>query len=218
MVVEQGHADPLERRVPQYDTADGARQAVWSETFCRALDNVLSHRSWAGERKLLTIAIEYTVICATDDRRPWDTFEAGQDESLCLFLERMFTNNQRKGPVEMDNEVFEDFQEEHGAQEEPWWGRLFTAIETLTQDNRIATREARLSPRDDRPYVVRASDLVCLASVMRVADGVHEPANDSAIPTTPLLRKALQEEGLDMLRAQRMRAARSAPESEDSRN
>lgn len=70
MAVESTIFATGERTAPDMTIFEGAGKFIWLATFCKALTNVLLHPDWLGEPRLLTVAIQYTVICATDDVRP----------------------------------------------------------------------------------------------------------------------------------------------------
>ncbi|KAJ4262941.1 hypothetical protein NW762_006554 [Fusarium torreyae] len=45
--------------------------AVWNQTFCDELSHIITHNVWDGEVASLRAALQYAVICRTDDRRRW---------------------------------------------------------------------------------------------------------------------------------------------------
>ncbi|KAM0548032.1 hypothetical protein ACHAPJ_010090 [Fusarium lateritium] len=45
--------------------------AIWNQTFCDDLSHILTHPVWDGEVEFLQTALQYAVICRTNDRRRW---------------------------------------------------------------------------------------------------------------------------------------------------
>ncbi|KAF4943823.1 hypothetical protein FSARC_14821 [Fusarium sarcochroum] len=45
--------------------------AVWNQTFCDEMSHIITHGIWAGEAASLQAALQYAVICRTEDRRRW---------------------------------------------------------------------------------------------------------------------------------------------------
>ncbi|KAI8714992.1 hypothetical protein NCS52_01005900 [Fusarium sp. LHS14.1] len=44
---------------------------TWSREFCNLLTPLLTHSIWQGSPERLAMALQYSVVCRTDDRRPW---------------------------------------------------------------------------------------------------------------------------------------------------
>ncbi|KAF5529261.1 hypothetical protein FNAPI_13933 [Fusarium napiforme] len=57
--------------VPQKSN-EGASLVIWSEKFCDELSHLITHPIWPrGDIDFFTAALQYAVICRTDDRRRW---------------------------------------------------------------------------------------------------------------------------------------------------
>ncbi|KAJ4206469.1 hypothetical protein NW759_014255 [Fusarium solani] len=55
-----------------YQPLAAASQAgMWSREFCNRLTALIAYPLWRGSPRRLVIALQYAVICRTDDRRPW---------------------------------------------------------------------------------------------------------------------------------------------------
>jgi hypothetical protein len=199
----------LAQEVPDYGNVDDrAASYLWSTSFCKAFGRVLFHPSWAKEPRLLRAAIQYTVICATDDRRPWKPDIPPWDVFLLAFTKKTSENNDGKRPRELHQGVLRDILAQPGSDGVgPWWSRLFVAITNLTADVRGAVRGAggTVFAPDDRPFVVYTSDLECLASAMQRADDRRLSANDTTAPDARLYAKALDAVLLDVLRKDEQR-------------
>ncbi|KAG6055531.1 hypothetical protein E4U17_002924 [Claviceps sp. LM77 group G4] len=68
------------------DQNDQNESPLWSESFCKALHALVVHSFWRGDVRLLVNAIQYAVICRTDDRQPW---EMAMRQSSCLDIESL---------------------------------------------------------------------------------------------------------------------------------
>ncbi|KAL2681353.1 hypothetical protein Neosp_008964 [[Neocosmospora] mangrovei] len=56
----------------RYQPPAAASQAgMWSREFCNRLAVLMAYPLWQGTTRRLVIALQYAVICRTDDRRPW---------------------------------------------------------------------------------------------------------------------------------------------------
>ncbi|RMJ01900.1 hypothetical protein CDV36_015570 [Fusarium kuroshium] len=56
----------------RYQTMPGPSQpGIWSREFCNRLTALIPYSIWHGRPKRLAMALQYAVICRTDDRRPW---------------------------------------------------------------------------------------------------------------------------------------------------
>ncbi|KAG5751212.1 hypothetical protein H9Q72_009343 [Fusarium xylarioides] len=57
--------------VPQKSN-EGASLVIWNQTFCDELSHLITHPIWPrGDIEFFTAALQYAVICRTDDRRRW---------------------------------------------------------------------------------------------------------------------------------------------------
>jgi hypothetical protein len=210
MAVEYDHRPsapeplPLERSVPDYTGADNqAAKCLWSPQFCTALNKIIVHPSWNRDPRLLGLAIQYTIICATDDRRPWQPDCPPWQPFLGPFIEKTSKNNAGVSVSNIHRGVVKDLREQCGEDElGPWWSRLFTTLSNLTAEERRAVRLKGLSlkPQDAKPYVVRTSDLHHLAAALKIVDGETVTGNDSTAPNAELYAEALEAVWLDNLR------------------
>ncbi|KAK3382243.1 hypothetical protein B0T24DRAFT_714360 [Lasiosphaeria ovina] len=132
-----------QRAVPSL-TGPDASDAAWPRAFCRALYQLLLHPAWERQPDLLRIAVQYTVICATDDVRPWLTYCDVYDPFLKRFLHRAG--------------LFSAIEEQ-------------TSESRLAARNAGLT--LRPDGGDRAPYLVRTSDLTHLASAIETADMVY---------------------------------------------
>ncbi|KAG7293526.1 hypothetical protein NEMBOFW57_003578 [Staphylotrichum longicolle] len=191
----------LEREVPALNTLDQARRALWSKTFCTALGDVLSHPSWEGEPRLLRAAIQYAVICATDDRRLWDPDCVSDSVFFNMFVQETRKNRTGRKLSDIHVEVLSLVKQRQDTEMRPWWSRLFHALEAEARDNCQDTRDAGLSvlPPDTKPYIVRTSDLHRLASAIQTADRLHNPGIDWIVPRLSRQRKAFRTHALAMM-------------------
>ncbi|KAK7420580.1 hypothetical protein QQZ08_010339 [Neonectria magnoliae] len=82
---------PLHMISPMYDLLythlpnknDNALPTVfWSKDFCNTLARLATHPFWNGDVNRLTLAIQFAVICRTDDRRVWKMPNIGPCEPL----------------------------------------------------------------------------------------------------------------------------------------
>ncbi|KAF4467768.1 hypothetical protein FALBO_5363 [Fusarium albosuccineum] len=48
-----------------------AEPVLWDQEFCRQFSQVLAHPIWRRDVDVLTMVLQYAVICRTDDRRLW---------------------------------------------------------------------------------------------------------------------------------------------------
>jgi hypothetical protein len=195
---------PLERSVPDYTGADNqAHKCLWSPQFCMALNKTVVHPAWNRDPRLLGLAIQYTVICATDDRRPWRPDCPPWDKFLGVFIEKTSENNAGIPLANIHRDVARDLREQYGEKGHgPWWSRLFARLSDLTAEERRAVRLKGLSPKpeDAKPYVVRTSDLHHLAAALKMVDGETLTGNASTAPNAELYAEALGAVWLDNLR------------------
>jgi len=49
----------------------GKEVLVWTDQFCKTMCSLLVHPLWENNPRLLSVAIQYTVVSANDDRRDW---------------------------------------------------------------------------------------------------------------------------------------------------
>ncbi|KAK7414214.1 hypothetical protein QQX98_006909 [Neonectria punicea] len=81
---------PLRVISPLYDlmymqlpNRNGSAPTVfWSKDFCNTLARLMTHPFWNGDVNRLTLAIQFAVICRTDDRRIWKIPNIGPCEPL----------------------------------------------------------------------------------------------------------------------------------------
>jgi hypothetical protein len=99
------------RSAPDFNTTvTGARQCLWSPSFCAALDDLLTYPAWRGEHRLLCAAIQYAVICATDDFRPWRSNVPGTDIFLSMFIDEMAKRGDRDFAKAVHERALESYQ------------------------------------------------------------------------------------------------------------
>ncbi|KAH6897367.1 hypothetical protein B0T10DRAFT_584091 [Thelonectria olida] len=67
------------------DTLNGSGSIVWSLPFSRLFSALLTHPIWHSSRNRLAMALQYAVICRTDDRRVWKM----PPTSKCAALKRL---------------------------------------------------------------------------------------------------------------------------------
>lgn len=62
---------------------------VLAQKFCNALSPLIPHPVWKGSAWRLAMALQYAIICRTDDRRPWRL------EPICPALKRLNSSIRR---------------------------------------------------------------------------------------------------------------------------
>jgi hypothetical protein len=205
--------------IPSLDKVDERREMprlqsstagwlLWEPWFSDALRKLVTHPAWLRRPELLRLAIQYTVVCATDDRRPWQVDEGlfkPFDPFLWRFVKDMRENTSNIPPEDVHAAAWNHVSNKFNISERTWWSRLFLAIESQTKLARELKRKAGRSllyvEGDDTtrvPYLVEARDLEDLELAIRSgADfGVLKPMElePEQIPTflsSRLLGRAL---------------------------
>ncbi|KAK3335287.1 hypothetical protein B0T19DRAFT_470578 [Cercophora scortea] len=157
-----------------------ATRALWTQWFCKLLSKLTLHPAWEGNYRLYRTAIQYTVISATDDSRPWDCDVRGVDSVfLHAFSKAARQTDGRRTYSAIHNTVLDNLAKDHGnLRQTSWWSKLFKSIEQQTRSARRKVRAAGLSrvvngKYFNKPYLVHSTDLAILEEAVRVADQVY---------------------------------------------
>ncbi|KAL1837077.1 hypothetical protein VTJ49DRAFT_4305 [Mycothermus thermophilus] len=136
------------------------QELLWSPAFCGALAEVMTYPDLSFSEELRA-TIQYVVISATDDRRPWDPDFDPQDE----FLERFWAMTSQNDyiPLKELRAALQRVMLKEDPNKHVWWGRFFGFVESVTAEERKVNIRAawvtgdRMDP--DMPIVVRLRDL-----------------------------------------------------------
>ncbi|KAK3693464.1 hypothetical protein B0T22DRAFT_436644 [Podospora appendiculata] len=157
-----------------------ATRALWTQWFCKLLSKLTLHPAWEGNYRLYRTAIQYTVISATDDSRPWDCDVRGVDSVfLHAFSKAARETDGRRTFSSIHKTILGNLEKDYGnLGQTSWWSKLFKSIEDQTRKARRKVRQNGLSRvvngvHRDKPYLVHSTDLAILEEAMRVADQVY---------------------------------------------
>ncbi|KAL6413106.1 hypothetical protein AUP68_02604 [Ilyonectria robusta] len=71
----------------------------WTQTFCANLARIMSHAVWGGDPMLLMMALQFAVICRTDDRRVWKMPDTGTCGALTHLRKAMDSATEKPLPL-----------------------------------------------------------------------------------------------------------------------
>ncbi|KAJ4309801.1 hypothetical protein N0V84_011310 [Fusarium piperis] len=76
-----------------------SQPGLWSREFCNRLSALITHPLWKGSPKRLAMALQYAVICRTDDRRHWSP------DPLCSALANLRRSIKQHKGLELSQSV-----------------------------------------------------------------------------------------------------------------
>ncbi|KAH6991365.1 hypothetical protein BKA56DRAFT_652211 [Ilyonectria sp. MPI-CAGE-AT-0026] len=85
---------PTARRAPMAELS-----GFWGQTFCANLARIMSHSVWEGDPMLFMMALQFAVICRTDDRRVWKMPDAATCEALTNLRKAMDSAKEERLPL-----------------------------------------------------------------------------------------------------------------------
>ncbi|KAL2125511.1 hypothetical protein VTJ04DRAFT_1876 [Mycothermus thermophilus] len=192
-------------------------ELLWSPEFYSALYRLMTHPEMPYPDELRAW-IQYTVISATDDRRPWNpgfNLRGCDVEYLERFFAQTSRNEDRRPLREIRLALRDAMTEELGGQIEDgllaWADQYMSCIESLTTEERKANRKMKYTSRsslpDDIPFVIRVSDLENLAAADDLSWGEREDVWTFKAGDAPFTRQMyqliLEAMWLDVLREQK---------------
>lgn len=81
------------------ELSDLPRAPHWPERLCQSLTKLIPHPMFQGNPQHLTTAIQYAVICCTDDRRPWPLINYSDEGFLGMFHQVIEWDQNRDIPI-----------------------------------------------------------------------------------------------------------------------
>ncbi|KAK7729798.1 hypothetical protein SLS53_009166 [Cytospora paraplurivora] len=195
------------------DLPGSPRDPRWPERFCHLLNELITHPMWQAKPKLLQLAIQYTVICCTNDCRRWRLMNPSGDSFITVLVEtiKKYQKGETK-PAEIHQNAIRRFRKQFPHGSPGLWSELFRMIEQAAKVRQV---------QDQTPGVilkVKTSDLRVLKvaldgmsfgqlSIFRPTDlisNVLQSARaNSDVPSNKDLYKAHESVILHQLRKQR---------------
>lgn len=141
-----------------------AKNQKWSDTFIERMQKIIFHPFFRGNMLWMRLALQWSVICRTDDRRMHLLNGAKGDIFLRMLTEVMYNVWRREEPVRPSAQrrlalrlYNQEYRTSHGMQD-PDWSALMEGIEA-----RVCSREplgTKLDEDDPFPqtYIVTADD------------------------------------------------------------
>jgi hypothetical protein len=112
-----------------------------------------------------------------------------------MFIEKTSKNDAGLPLLNIHQDVVADLRKQHAeVGRGPWWSRLFITLSNSTAEERRAVRHNGLSlkPQDEKPYVIRTSDLHHIAAALKIVDGETVTNYDDTAPNVELYAEVLE--------------------------
>ncbi|KAI1409443.1 hypothetical protein F5Y13DRAFT_169840 [Hypoxylon sp. FL1857] len=143
----------------------------WTKTFCRRLARLSLHGLFQLDPNLLTLALQYVVVCRTDYRGPIPWSNHGTDRFLDLFLFKMQEQDGSKSVVRIHREVIAYYTNERKFPTS-YMSNLFRCIE-----KRAFRRRQGEAQRDEvRVFEITTEDLATLTKAVDAIRSAGVPA------------------------------------------
>ncbi|OTA94730.1 hypothetical protein M434DRAFT_10516 [Hypoxylon sp. CO27-5] len=157
-----------------FETEDGVsmENPNWTKTFCRRLARLGLHGVFNLDPSLLTLALQYVVICRTDYRGPIPWINQGTDRFIELFLFKMQEQDGSKSVVRIHREVLAHFASQR-KYPTSYMSDLFRCIE-----KRAYKRGQCRRPRQDTACVfeITTEDLATLTRAVHAVRSAGVPS------------------------------------------
>ncbi|KAL2670489.1 hypothetical protein Neosp_014277 [[Neocosmospora] mangrovei] len=113
-------------------------QILWGQNFCKELCRVMTHPIWNGDVDVLAMALQYTVICRTDDRRVWDIPAGVTDGGVLGRLEAELDESQAPLPCSV-HDMYMAARSGRAGKDQSALSNLMARIGRITKNRRSTT-------------------------------------------------------------------------------
>lgn len=156
---------------PNSSVPKGKSGLVWSQGFCVDLRNLLCHPLWNGEISDLVMMLQFTVICRTNDYRPWKM----KNRTGCMALQGLEMALRRNMEPLLSRSVHEMHLEERasltrntGKKPTPISDLMVRIGKSFQKNN----GERRPGPTDDTGHIIYRLMTEDLKTLTEALDGV----------------------------------------------
>lgn len=142
-----------------------SKNRFWAAPFCQKLSAMIVQPIFKGDPGKLALAIQWTVICRTGDRRKWQLSGCGSDEPFLHILKAVVERSQdgTKGPRKLRRMALGVYNERHPTPgfQDPLWNQFLQRIEEESpkQKSPVEQEEDSQDFGDFDLYRVNTTDL-----------------------------------------------------------
>lgn len=142
-----------------------SRNRFWAAPFCQKLSAMIVQPVFKGDPGKLALAIQWTVICRTKDRRRWRLSGCGSDDPFLSILKAVVERSQdgTKSPRMLRRMALGIYKERHPTQglQDPLWSQFLQRIEEQAPRKKppVEQEEDSQDFGDFPLYRVNATDL-----------------------------------------------------------
>lgn len=139
----------------------------WPDRLCHELTVLIPHPMFLGKPKLLATAIQYTVICCTNDCRPWPLNNSSGDAFLRNFCRVIDEQQDGETPASTLHEYAKRrYYRKYPDGSPGFWSELFLAIEAAAVNCQAVDREEPVHGHSPICYRVTVADLKVLVDAL----------------------------------------------------
>lgn len=125
----------------EVDISKQPRVLHWPDKFCQGLLHLIPHPMFQGNPTLLATALQYAVICATDDRRHWALQNTCSDGFLGALIKTIDKKQDGTIPYkDIHNTARRRFAKKFPQGTPGFWSQLFLSIELVADKTRAVRR------------------------------------------------------------------------------
>lgn len=197
-----------------HDDHAASKARFWATRFCRKLSSLIVQPVFAANPERLALAIQWTVICRTGDRRKWRLSGCNDEDEFLRILKEVVGQSQdgTEDPRTLRLMALRLFKRKYGTRggEDPLWCQFLQRIEEKAPESTHVAEQGRDSQYlgDFEPYRVGTTDLANLLDAIREVRVCGFPKFHD--PTTVAMTLLYTRDAADLpLRPQVMEATRA---------